>query len=97
MEKNSLKKKTRKETLAIKIKCGKHLYIKMKNYSVHQKKPLNEKIYLQQTDPAKDSYWEDRTLEKRHAFQQENGQKISKAFHERWNPNDQDMRRCAPH
>lgn len=48
--------------------------------SVHQKKPLNGKRYLQKIHPAKDSYSEHQTLEK---DIQENEQKISKALHER--------------
>ena len=66
--------------------------------SIHQKKPLNGKRYLQKIYPVKDSYSEHWTQEKQqHASQQENGQKISKALHERWNPNGQDMKTCLPH
>lgn len=48
--------------------------------SVHQKKPLNGKRYLQQIYPAKDSYSEYWTLEKDPYFSSKMGKRFQRHF-----------------
>lgn len=81
---NSCKKnkgrKGGRETLAIKKKNDEHVCIKMKKFSVRQKKTLSNKNYLHQIHPVKDSYSKDPTLEKYMNFNRKMVKKFQRHF-----------------
>ena len=73
-----LKKKKGQETLVTIEKSGNIFTIKART-SIHQKKPLNGKRYLQQIYPAKDSY-SDTELKKNNNNNMHFNRKMDKRF-----------------
>jgi len=72
------KKKKGQETLVTMEKSGNIFTIEGRT-SIHQKKPLNEKRYLQQIYPAKDSY-SDTELKKNNNSSTHFNRKMGKKF-----------------